>query len=707
MSGGSHDNTSTPGAANSSQALGQDDASITKDAIKRALAKFGGRLPACKLTCLFPAIRRRLGDVRVAAFIKQFQDEFDLLGEEQNLIIALKGGSAQFDSQDKVNDVHAAVASVTIPHNMAADARDDLLLAVRQCLFKKLDSDGARSMQTMFVPVRYLIREKAINKRLANYVYTNPVSRYFMFHEVAETAIDSPQFIFRNDAQAWYATMGLHFLDFLEEHFVVDRGGHPPAGDRSDLYNIADNNPCEEHRGKFPCVCCADVTLPDSASDFVADDSALVARIEVLLQKSRSVPLATMGYDKMVRKHLAARPLRAWLQERPEVVTDGRWILKAGSDESGKNTGVFYLSLSAGPPENEATCADFAFNLSKDLGVLATDKTQDSCNHGNKENEPFADKSRSSARDLIVPTFTAIPEKLDTETRAQRRRRKKHERLDLQKQTAPSAFLDPRELEFLGRGSGVAIINKPCGVSTEAVIGAFTIHQKLEFCEQMFHKDGVDREFPLDDDDFETFKSIYEPVSVSRLDKQTSGCLVVGVGSDGGTVLTEQFKERTCHKLYFVLVEGHVQTGGLIDKKIKITSGSEQFKSFVSPHGKPSMTKYDPVRVFKVQMDGDAADSFCQYYTLLHAIPLTGRTHQIRCHMNSIGHPVVGDYKYNRRSAHRAARFCDRLFLHCAEMGVCDLDGKSVNAASRLPGNLARALDFLNVQSSEVDRNND
>ena len=49
---------------------------ITKDYIKRALVKFGGRLPACKLTCLFPAVRKQLGDTKVAAFIKQFEDEF-------------------------------------------------------------------------------------------------------------------------------------------------------------------------------------------------------------------------------------------------------------------------------------------------------------------------------------------------------------------------------------------------------------------------------------------------------------------------------------------------------------------------------------------------------------------------------------------------------------------------------------------------------
>ena len=151
------------------------------------------------------------------------------------------------------------------------------------------------------------------------------------------------------------------------------------------------------------------------------------------------------------------------------------------------------------------------------------------------------------------------------------------------------------------------------------------------------------------------------PGIVHRLDKNTSGVMVVAKNDRAQHYLQYQFKERTIGKKYLGLVHGHIQpTAALIDapigrnpryrKKMSVIEpGSARFKSSRS---RPAQTRYQMLAVY-------------EDYSLVECAPLTGRTHQIRVHLAYIGYPIAGDKVYG----HRKQKFAlDRHFLHAAEL---------------------------------------
>lgn len=126
---------------------------------------------------------------------------------------------------------------------------------------------------------------------------------------------------------------------------------------------------------------------------------------------------------------------------------------------------------------------------------------------------------------------------------------------------------------------------------------------------------------------------------VHRLDKETSGILCFARTEEAHKDLCRQFEKRTVKKIYMTLVEGIVypKTGGVIDKPIA-TSTRDRGRVVIAKRGKPSRTEYAVVEEFK-------------HYTLIEAEIKTGRTHQIRVHFESIGHPLAVDALYGRKSA--------------------------------------------------------
>ena len=144
---------------------------------------------------------------------------------------------------------------------------------------------------------------------------------------------------------------------------------------------------------------------------------------------------------------------------------------------------------------------------------------------------------------------------------------------------------------------------------------------------------------------------------VHRLDKDTSGLLVFAKTREALGNLQRQFKERKVRKGYLALVHGKVDPrSGTINKPIG-RNPKETKKFAIVEGGRVSVTNYS-VR----ERLGD--------YTLLELEPLTGRTHQIRVHLKSIGHPVVGDKLYaSRRQIKEDSKFCERQFLHAYRLG--------------------------------------
>jgi 23S rRNA pseudouridine1911/1915/1917 synthase len=165
------------------------------------------------------------------------------------------------------------------------------------------------------------------------------------------------------------------------------------------------------------------------------------------------------------------------------------------------------------------------------------------------------------------------------------------------------------------------------------------------------------------------------PGIVHRLDKDTSGLIIIAKNSAAQLNLVNQFKTRSVSKTYLVLVRGHLSPErGVIEADIG-RHPSDRKRMAVVTRGRPARTQYHAIKYF--------ADC-----TLLEVKPETGRTHQIRVHLAAIGYPVVGDATYGIKSP-----YLSRQFLHASSIGFkLPSTGKYVEFKSELPSDLQQAL---------------
>lgn len=175
---------------------------------------------------------------------------------------------------------------------------------------------------------------------------------------------------------------------------------------------------------------------------------------------------------------------------------------------------------------------------------------------------------------------------------------------------------------------------------------------------------------------------------VHRLDKETSGILLVAKTTSAFKNLQRQFKERKVEKTYTALVHGKVEPKeGLIKAPLgRLPWRRDRFG--VLPGGREAETKYKVIRYYE-----DKKGKF----SLLEVYPKTGRTHQIRIHLKYIGHPVVSDEFYAGRKTARSDRlWCPRLFLHASKIRFAHPEsGKTLEFSSLLPSPLREVLDLL------------
>jgi len=167
------------------------------------------------------------------------------------------------------------------------------------------------------------------------------------------------------------------------------------------------------------------------------------------------------------------------------------------------------------------------------------------------------------------------------------------------------------------------------------------------------------------------------PGIVHRLDMNTSGVMLVAKDRAARADLVRQFKSHNVTKVYFALVKGHLAPEhGVIEAPIgRDTRNRKRMAVAAEDQGRAARTRYRVVR-------------YIDDYTLLEAVPETGRTHQIRVHLAAIGHPVVGDATYGVKSAHLS-----RQFLHSHRLGFrLPSTGEYVEFESALPSDLKKAL---------------
>jgi len=177
--------------------------------------------------------------------------------------------------------------------------------------------------------------------------------------------------------------------------------------------------------------------------------------------------------------------------------------------------------------------------------------------------------------------------------------------------------------------------------------------------------------------------NILRPGIVHRLDKDTSGLMVIAKNNKVFEHLKKQFQNREITKKYLTLVHGIVKDDqGIMTKSISFSKKDFKKRSaLLDENSKSAITRYEVIERFKD-------------YTLLQASPETGRTHQIRIHCHSIGHPVVGDqqYKFKRKIT---PENLTRQFLHAAYLKFKLVDGKMMEFKSELPKELKEVIESI------------
>lgn len=236
-------------------------------------------------------------------------------------------------------------------------------------------------------------------------------------------------------------------------------------------------------------------------------------------------------------------------------------------------------------------------------------------------------------------------------------------------------------LDVIYQDHDILIVNKPSGLVTHPAPG---------------HRTGtlVNALLALDADDglgLGTIAGIERPGIVHRLDRDTSGLLMVARNDAAQVGLQAQLKARRIHKRYLALVAGAVTAQlGRIEAPIGRDPRHRQ-KMAVVPDGRPSITGY---RVRERFRD----------WTLVECDLVTGRTHQIRVHFMSIGHPVAGDPVYATGAARTGPDGLERLFLHAWRLElVSPVSGELVRAEAPLPDELESVLVTLRSREERGD----
>jgi 23S rRNA pseudouridine955/2504/2580 synthase len=178
-----------------------------------------------------------------------------------------------------------------------------------------------------------------------------------------------------------------------------------------------------------------------------------------------------------------------------------------------------------------------------------------------------------------------------------------------------------------------------------------------------------------------------QPELVHRIDRETSGLLLLGKHPQATRQLQEQFRVRATSKRYFALLDGRLPEDWLAVEQplAKTVRGGERFM-VTADAGQDALTEFR-----RLENRGKS--------TFVEAVPVTGRTHQIRAHAVWLGMPCAGDARYSEEKRlgwwHR--RGLQRLFLHAHALEITAPDGEVLHLSSPLPPDLAEILDILPV----------
>ena len=269
--------------------------------------------------------------------------------------------------------------------------------------------------------------------------------------------------------------------------------------------------------------------------------------------------------------------------------------------------------------------------------------------------------SRSQAQKIIDDSFVTVGglmEKASHKTET-------GERIEITiPPPAPSGLLpEAIPVKILYEDNDLLVIDKPAGLTVHPAPGhpSHTLVNAV-----LSHLSEIEDE-----------ADVTRPGIVHRLDKDTSGVMLVAKNNVALANLSGQFKSRSVKKVYLTLVKGILKPErGVIEAPIGRDSGDRKKMAITGEsRGRQARTNYRVLR-------------YVGKNSLLEITPETGRTHQIRVHLAAIGYPVIGDATYGKKSA-----YLNRQFLHAQRLGFyLPSSGKFVEFESPLPEDLQKAL---------------
>ena len=235
---------------------------------------------------------------------------------------------------------------------------------------------------------------------------------------------------------------------------------------------------------------------------------------------------------------------------------------------------------------------------------------------------------------------------------------------------------EPIPLDILHEDKDLVVLNKPAGLVVHPAPG----HWSGTLVNALLHH------FERPGGSLSTIGGKERPGLVHRLDKDTSGVMVIAKTDKAHRGLAAQFKDHTITRMYEALVWGVPKKGhGLIELAIGRDTKERKKFSARTTKPKPSVTEYK------------AVERFGTLAARVDLFPKTGRTHQLRVHMTSIGHPLLGDPTYGGRKVKALEDIeIPRVMLHAKTLGFRHpVTGKPMEWTSPLPFDMDTTLDAL------------
>ena len=240
-------------------------------------------------------------------------------------------------------------------------------------------------------------------------------------------------------------------------------------------------------------------------------------------------------------------------------------------------------------------------------------------------------------------------------------------------------LLTPEEEEFVRslvifQSDDAFVLNKPAGLATQG--GTKTTNHLDRLLDGLSDESGN------------------RPKLVHRLDKDTSGALLVARSARSAAFFSRSFSGRTAKKLYWALVVGVPSSDeGMIDAPLAKQPGTGGEKMHIDEeHGQAAKTRWRVI---------DRAGNRAAWVELQ---PFTGRTHQLRAHMAAIGHPIVGDGKYGGADSFLTGGISRKLHLHARRLRIDAPGGGKIDVSAELPDHFAQSLEMIGFEIAEGER---